>query len=214
MNVTVMEIVEQDSFVYKQGPMAGQTAYGVKFVATDDEGNQHWLGVNTKKPDAVRTGDRFGFLSNGNMAGKWTLGRREQGTLQSGGGQSTLPTQRAPQNGSVSATGASSNVPTITERGKEILALAPRALKLAQAIAVGGASPDAICGLQTSILMHWLIGKDQGRIKDDPTADEVAAAEAAKQARLAEAKRILEEAEKKAALDAMPPLEADDEIPF
>jgi hypothetical protein len=133
--------------------------------------------------------------------------RATQGASSGGGGTSATPMNR--------------NVPTVTDRGREILGLLPRAIKIAgrQVTEEFKPSDDAILAAAVSITMHWLISIEHGNLKHDATAEELEAAkaEAARKAEEAakEAERLAAEAAKQQALAGMGPApEANDDIPF
>ena len=205
MRVTVREIVEQDSFETQHG-----TLFGIKFVADGEDGEMHWLGVNAKKPDAIRPGDSFNFLASGKMAGKWTLGKREQGTLGQGSGGGSAPRQNAPHSAPQAAHGASAKpVPTMS-----------------QAVAVLRECIEAVKGIEGSDghATTLFLARLRGDIRRDPSPAEVEA-EKAKAAAAAEAARIeaerAAEAARKAAEEAAarapgytPSDGSDDLIPF
>jgi len=202
MIVRVEEVIEQDEFQTQHGSLLGW-----KFRATDLGTNESvMLGINTKPNNAVKVGDTFDFEPSGKFAGVYTLGKRaqNQGAGRNAPANGHRPAQSHGAGGAAThAAPARKDAPTVTERGREIIALGERALKLAGLIAPEDATGDGLCHLQASILMHWLIGRDRGDIRDDPTAAEIEAAEAAEAERLAEAQRILDAAAEKAKQAAM-----------
>ena len=209
MIVTVKEIVEQDSFETQHG-----TLYGVKFVAEDEHGDAHWLGVNAKKEGAVRVGDRFGFLASGKTAGKWTLGKREQGTLVPGAG-SPNPYREA---GDKYGPKASHNGSTGAQAAKPVPTMSQAVAVLRECVAaVEGWGSDAHA---TTLFL----GRLRGDIRRDPSQAEIEAdkkrAEEAAAAAAAEAQRLADEAAARARAAAGPagyePSEIDDgrDIPF
>jgi len=187
MIVTVQEIVESDSFNTQHGLL-----YGWKFVATDEQGNQHWLGINTKKPDGLAVGKTFDFLASGKMAGVYTLGKRAD---QNQGSAYKAPAnaQGAPQSHAnpQGAAQVATPLPTVTERGLLILELMPRAIKLAAHVAPPGTTADGIMHTATSITMNWIISLERKEIRPDPSAAQIAAEqEAAAAADRAEVDRL------------------------
>lgn len=210
MIVTVDEIVESDSFQTQHGLL-----YGWKFVASDEQGNQHWLGINTKKPDGLEVGKTFDFLASGKTAGKWTLGKRADMNQQGGGNR--------PQNRPVNAQGAT--------QGHANPAQPPKAVPtMTQAVAVLRECVAAVEGWGSDAHATTLfLGRLRGDIRRDPSPQEIAAqaaeAEAAAQAAAAEAQRLADEAAARARAAAAPkiPLAStgytagdagDDDIPF
>jgi hypothetical protein len=178
MIVTVDEIVESDSFQTQHG-----TLFGWKFVASDEQGNQHWLGINTKKPDGLEVGKTFDFLASGKTAGKWTLGKRADMNQQGGS---------RPQNRPANAQGATQSASTPAQAPKVVPTMSQAVSVLRECVAaVEGWGSDAHA---TTLFL----GRLRGDIRRDPSPEEVAAAAAAAQeaadAAAAEAQRLADEA--------------------
>lgn len=195
MIVTVKEIVESDSFDTQHGQL-----YGWKFIAQDEAGNDHWLGINTKAADGLAVGKTFEFLPTGKSVGKWTLGKRAQ--------NSPANAHRAPQ----SASGG----------GQSPQPARPAAPTMSQAVAVLKECIDAVkpFGGSDAHATTLFLARLRGDIRRDPTSAEIEAqkAEAARKAEEAakEAERLAAEAAKAQALAAMGPApdDGDDLIPF
>jgi hypothetical protein len=197
MIVRVQEILESDSYDSKFGTM-----YGFKMRATDEGGNEVWLGCSSTKPDGFRPGQEFDFQPTGKIVGPYTMGKRAQ---QQGGFQNRP--QNAPQRpqSAPNPQQAPKAVPTMSQ-ALSVLKECVEAVKT-----FGGSDAHA-----TTLFLARL----RGDIRKDPSPQELeaaAAAEAAKaQAAKEAAERAAAEAARQAALAAMPPAETlpEGDIPF
>lgn len=192
--------------------------FKANFKKPPSEGSTENFDVKTKKGTNQKISFPDGNLPDGGTLWRVVVARAQD--MSRGGnpynGSNSAP--QAPRTPANAPQGHSRTSSTVTERGQLLATLIPRGVKLASAVAPAGATPDGILQAAISIAMHMVIGLDRGDIRPDPTAAEVEAAEAAKQARLEEAKRLLAEQEAKSAkatIEGYAPTDGpDDEIPF
>lgn len=191
--------MEQDQFQTQNG-----TFYGTACRATDEAGNEVYIKVNAKKPNAYAPGAEFNFQPNGKFAGIYQLGKKE---MQGGGAYPQNRPQNAPQ----------------ASTGGQLSGQAPKPVPtMSQAVAVLGECIEAVkaIGGSDAHATTLFLARLRGDIRKDPTAADIEAQKAAEAAKAQAAKeaadRAAAEAARQAALAAMPPMEpaVADDIPF
>ena len=166
----------------------------------------------TKQNDPSKSVNfKYAHPEHGEMWVK-VVGRAQQ---QGGGQRPSAP--RTPPGGSSAPQRpqqALRAVPTETEYLSEVARILKRATRL-----IKGTFPDwsgdAVAHAATSSTFGVLIGKARSEVADDPTAEQLAAAETARLRTLDDAKKLIEANETTAAVAALPAMAADDDrIPF